>query len=114
MVMYESGIIQIKGKRNPNGSIQRETFALKFNPILSQFIALSSTISTTALEEIILSIKDDVILNDLLNWDQTCYNYTRAVISATEDDLPQIEDLLSYKNAIELELQSSTKPLHTI
>ena len=53
-------------------------------------------------------------MEDFLNWDKISYQYTKAVLSATEDDVPMLEELLTYKNEIELELMSSTKPLENI
>lgn len=111
MVMYDSGIIQVKGKRNPDGSVSKDNCEIKFNPILPKFFDLFSNNNSNNLEDIIIGIKDSDILSDFLSWDKISYTYTKAVLSANESDVPMLEELLTHKNAIELELQSSVKPL---
>jgi hypothetical protein len=114
MVLYDSGIIQVKGQRNADGSVSSDVAEIRFNPILSNFFDLSATDTQKSLENIIIKIKDTEIMEDFLNWDKISYQYTKAVLSATEDDVPMLEELLTYKNEIELELMSSTKPLENI
>ena len=111
MVMYDSGIIQVKGKRNLDGSVPEDICEIKFNPILPKFFELFSIKKIIKLEDIIIGIKDTQILSDFLSWDKISYTYTKSVIYATNDDIPMLEELLAYKNAIELELMSSTIPL---
>lgn len=114
MVLYDSGIIQVKGQRNADGSVSSDVAEIRFNPILPNFFDLSATDTQKSLENIIIKIKDTEIMEDFLNWDKISYQYTKAVLSATEDDVPMLEELLTYKNEIELELMSSTKPLENI
>ncbi len=111
MLLYDAGIIQVKGNRAPNGAVDRDACELKFTPVLSNFLGFLSKDTSHALENVMIHIKDPKIYNDFLNWDKTCYCYTRAVLTASEKDIPVLEDMLMYKNAIELEMQSSTKPL---
>lgn len=111
MVMYDAGIIQVKGKRNPDGSLKRDTMQLKFSPVLTNLLEIQAYENKCSLENILIHIKDETILNDFLNWEKISYCYTMSVISAKESDIPTLEELLMYKNAIELELQSSTKLL---
>lgn len=111
MVMYDAGIIQVKGKRKKDGSLQKDTVKLKFSPILAKFLELEVSDDKHSLENILIQIKDKDILKDFLNWEKISYSYTMSVLSAQESDIAILEELLMYKNAIELELQSSLKPL---
>ena len=111
MVMYDTGIIQIKGIRNKDGSLEKDTIQLKFSSILANFLELEASDKIHSLENISVKIKDSDIFMDFLNWEKVSYNYTMSTLSAQESDLPMLEELLMYKNSIELELQSSLIPL---
>lgn len=111
MVMYDAGIIQVKGKRNKDGSLVKDTVELKFSPALASLLELQDSKKNCSLEDVLIHIKHDDILADFLNWEKVSYSYTMSAVSAKESDLPALEELLMYKTGIELELQSSTKPL---
>ncbi|MFV0520608.1 MAG: helix-turn-helix domain-containing protein, partial [Lachnospirales bacterium] len=111
MVMCDAGIIQVKGNRNKDGSIIKDSFKLIFNPILNDFIGLSSNNTNISIEDIIIKLKNKQILDDFLKWEQLKYNYMLSVMHATERDIPKLEEYLAIKNAVELELQSSLKRL---
>lgn len=111
MVMYDTGVIQVKGTRNKDGGVQKDTFKLIFSPLISSLFNLEDSNSKLSLENILIHIKDEQILNDFLNWEKLSYSYTMSVIQATESDIPMLEELLTYKITIELELQSITKSL---
>lgn len=111
MVMYDAGIIQVKGERNPKGFLNKDTVQLKFSPVLTSLLEIQAGNKNCSLDNVLLKIKQDEILEDFLKWEQVSYSYTMSVISAKESDLAALEELLMYKNGIELELQSSVKPL---
>ncbi len=111
MVMYDAGVIQVKGTRNSDGSVQRDTFKLIFSPLISSMFGLQSGDKNVALENIMIHIKDEQILKDFLNWEKLSYSYTMSVLQVTYADMPMLEELLALKSAVELEIQSSTKLL---
>lgn len=111
MLLYESGIIQVKGTRNPDGSVQKEELTLIFNPILVNFFSLKTLDSTQGLDNVMIHLNQNEILEDFLKWDKASYIYTLSVLRATESDIEMLEELLMYKNGIELELLSSTTQL---
>lgn len=111
MIMYDAGIIQAKGERNAKGCLNKNTVQLKFSPALASLLEIQAGSEKCSLDNILLIIKHDEVLEDFLKWEQVSYAYTMSVISAKESDLAKLEELLAYKNGIELELQSSIKPL---
>lgn len=111
MVMYDAGIIQVKGERNAKGFLNKDTVQLKFSHALTNLLEVQAGSEKCSLDNVLLKIKHDDILEDFLKWEQVSYSYTMSVVSAKESDIPALEELLMYKNGIELELQSLTKPL---
>lgn len=111
MVMYDAGIIQVKGERNAKGFLTKDTVQLKFSPALTNLLEIQAGSETCSLDNVLLKIKQGEILEDFLKWEQVRYSYTMSVVSAKESDIPALEELLMYKNGIELELQGSVKPL---
>ncbi len=112
MVMYDAGVIQVKGTRNKDGSVQKDTFKLIFSPLISSLFNLEDNKNKLYLENILIHIKDKQILDDFLNWEKLSYSYTMSVLQATEKDISKLEELLTYKEAVELELQSSTNSIN--
>lgn len=111
MVMYDAGIIQVKGERNAKGFLTKDTVQLKFSPALTSLLEIQAGSEKCSLDNVLLKIKQGEILEDFLKWEQVRYSYTMSVVSAKESDIPALEELLMYKNGIELELQGSVKPL---
>lgn len=111
MVLYDSGVIQVKGTRNMDGSVQPDTLKIIFSPILAPFFETRSSNSEHKLEDLTIKFKEHNILDDFLKWDKISYMYFKATQTATINDIPKLEELLSIKNTIELELQSSQNPI---
>ena len=111
MVMYDANVIQIRGERGSDSYLKRDTVTIKFNTAFSNFLDLMTGENHTSMEHVLIYVKDTQIFDDLLNWEKINYTYTMSVLAAQDSDLPMLEDLLSYKNAIELEMQCSITPL---
>ena len=89
----------------------KNTVQLKFSPTLTNLLEIQAGSEKCSLDNVLLKIKQDEILEDFLKWEKVSYSYTMTVISAKESDISALEELLMYKNGIELELQSSIKSL---
>lgn len=112
MLLYEASIIQVKGTRNPDGSIQKDTLQLKFAPMMSTFFDMCSLEHAHSLPDLLIHIKDSDVLDDFLLWDQVSYTKTKAVLSAqTLNDAFAVEQAAQQKDTVELTLHAIETPL---
>lgn len=119
MVLCNSGILQLSGKRVEDKLLKEETVSIQFNPILSSYLELGYTnrrkAHTLSLQDILLTIKSYKVLNDLLKWEKMNFIYHSALKSAGENPneatQAAIDEIAETKGKVELELQRITLPL---
>lgn len=120
IVLCNSGILQISGKRDSENYLEKETVTIHVNPILSSYLEFEYTHKrknkSFPLSDILLNIKDPEIWYGLLSWEKMDFLYRKALNAVGEnpnkETIEAINTLTENKETVELELQRFQTPLH--
>ncbi len=110
IMLCKTHIIELKGDREENGSLNAETISFVINPSISKFFLAENEKESIDANKILYKLKSEHILKDFINWERINNRYEKcAAESDTYDkDLQNIlEQLKEPKEAIEMELQRS-------
>lgn len=115
IVLCNSNIINISGKRDANNQLKEETIEILINPILSGYanarIRKGNGNETVTFEDISFNIYSPLILPDLLKWEKMNYMYHTALASLsskpTKKESEAMNDIIEMKEKVELQLQKS-------
>lgn len=115
MVLCNSGILQITGKRGEDRRLKDEAVSIQFNPILSSYLEFGYITRgkehTLSLQDALLNIRSNKVFNDLLKWEKMNFIYQSALKSAgknpNEATQAAIDEIVETKEKVELELQKS-------
>lgn len=119
MVLYNSNIIQINGKRGDDFLLEEDTVSICFNPLLASYLDINYTSrgkeQKLSLTNTLLNIKSYKIYNDLLKWEKMNFLYEQSMKSAGDNpnDAAKevLDEIIATREMVELELQRSTMKL---
>lgn len=113
MALYNVGIISISGNRNSDNMLIKETVKIHFNPHLSPYLklnCLTENLSNVEISDLFLTIKQEDILNQFLEWERHKYMYKSFLEKCDPQDVSAQEELRKYERTIckiELEMQKT-------
>lgn len=119
MVLCDSGILQISGKRQKDYLLIPETVTITFNPLLAPFLEIKAITENEdcalSVKDAVLNIKNSELLEDLLKWEKMSFLLQGAIKvskeNPTKDDQKVIDELYETKEKVELILLKSQKLL---
>lgn len=106
MALIHSGILKISGERGADHMLKKETVCICFNPVLSPFFAIVGRAGELNEQDLLLHVKSQRVLEDLLIWEKMDFLYTSAAQSA-EENRSIVQEIENEKEMVELELQKS-------
>ena len=117
MVLTNSGVLKITGKRGSDHMLKEDTVSISFNPVLSSYLEIAGKGRKLSLQDVLLNVKGHRMFKDLLIWEKMNFLYTSAIQSAkghpSEAAQVVVQGIENDKEMLELELQKSQVLLDT-
>ena len=115
IVLFNSGLLQIKGERGVDKLLKYETVSVDINKMLEPYLGIiiknGRKEKNISLSDMFFDIKSDKIFMDLLKWEKMNFIYQSALQSVganpSDAELKAIDDICETKEMVELELQKN-------